>query len=63
MFRKNGAPPFFMIKNIFEKSEKFFMNTGTFLNFDPVLYMDGDKAVIIFLNVIEREKQQYFYKK
>ena len=52
-----------MIKNIFEKSEKFFMNTGTFLNFDPVLYMDGDKAVIIFLNVIEREKQQYFYKK
>lgn len=43
-----------MRKNIFEKSENFFTNAGTFLNFDPVLYMDGDKATIIFSNVIER---------
>lgn len=32
------------------------------MNFGPVLYMDGDKAAIIFSNVIEREKQQYFHK-
>ena len=32
-----------MRKNIFEKSEKFFTNTGTFLNFDPVLYMESKK--------------------
>ena len=27
-----------------------------------VLYMDGDKAAIIFSNITEREKQQYFHK-
>lgn len=52
-----------MRKKTFEKSEKIFTKAGTFLNFGPVLYMDGDKATIIFSNVIEREKQQYFHKK
>ena len=32
-----------MRKNIFEKSEIFFTNAGTFLNFDPVLYMESKK--------------------
>lgn len=32
-----------MRKNIFEKSENFFTNAGTFLNFDPVLYMESKK--------------------
>lgn len=32
-----------MPKNIFEKSENFFTNAGTFLNFDPVLYMESKK--------------------
>lgn len=32
-----------MRKNIFEKSEKFFAKAGTFLNFDPVLYMESKK--------------------
>ena len=39
---------FLCAKNFFEKSEKLFTKAGTYLNFGPVLYMDGDKAVIIF---------------
>lgn len=52
-----------MRKKTFEKSENFFTDAGTFLFFLFVLYMDGDKVAIIFSNVIEREKQQYFHKK
>ena len=63
MFHQIRGTAVFYAQKIFLKNPKFFFtDAGTFLFFLFVLYMDGDKAAIIFSNVIEREKQQYFHK-
>ena len=65
MFLKR-APPFFMPENKFRKQLKFFQITGTFFDFNLVLYIEGKNELLLSeiffpFNVISMKQIYYRY--
>lgn len=61
---QKGAPPFFLARKNLECYLKFFQITGTFFDFNLVLYIEGMNELllseILFLSNVISMKQIYY---